>query len=146
MRRDDAVPDHLQQAGHRHRPGREAHVPGAEEHAKRTERPPPRLGRGRRLQPYPHGKPDERGYGQAIQGSTGERDLPGLRPRRATGTKRCDDTAYGEGKGGRLRYAIDVDAHTTETVWLVMKMYTLGHSFVPSGIHAGGLHYHGASP
>ena len=27
-----------------------------------------------------------------------------------------------------------------------MKMYTLGHSFVPNGIHAGGLHYHGASP
>jgi tryptophan synthase beta chain len=27
-----------------------------------------------------------------------------------------------------------------------MKMYTLGHDFVPSGIHAGGLRYHGASP
>ena len=28
----------------------------------------------------------------------------------------------------------------------MMKMYTLGHSFVPSGIHAGGLRYHGDSP
>ena len=28
----------------------------------------------------------------------------------------------------------------------MMKMYTLGHSFVPSGIHAGGLRYHGESP
>ncbi len=28
----------------------------------------------------------------------------------------------------------------------VMKMYTLGHDFVPSGIHAGGLRYHGMSP
>lgn len=28
----------------------------------------------------------------------------------------------------------------------VAKMYTLGHSFVPSGIHAGGLRYHGMSP
>jgi len=26
------------------------------------------------------------------------------------------------------------------------KMYTLGHSFVPPGIHAGGLRYHGDSP
>jgi len=25
-------------------------------------------------------------------------------------------------------------------------MYTLGHQFVPPGIHAGGLRYHGASP
>ena len=27
-----------------------------------------------------------------------------------------------------------------------MRMYTLGHTFVPSGIHAGGLRYHGDSP
>lgn len=28
----------------------------------------------------------------------------------------------------------------------VTKMYTLGHDFTPSGIHAGGLRYHGAAP
>ena len=28
----------------------------------------------------------------------------------------------------------------------LVKMYTLGHSFVPPGIHAGGLRYHGMSP
>lgn len=28
----------------------------------------------------------------------------------------------------------------------LMMMYTLGHDFVPSGIHAGGLRYHGDSP
>ena len=28
----------------------------------------------------------------------------------------------------------------------VTKMYTLGHDFMPPGIHAGGLRYHGASP
>ena len=28
----------------------------------------------------------------------------------------------------------------------VVKMYTLGHGFMPPGIHAGGLRYHGASP
>jgi len=27
-----------------------------------------------------------------------------------------------------------------------MMMYTLGHQFVPPGIHAGGLRYHGDSP
>ncbi|HEX8984576.1 MAG TPA: TrpB-like pyridoxal phosphate-dependent enzyme [Bryobacteraceae bacterium] len=28
----------------------------------------------------------------------------------------------------------------------LMRMYTLGHDFVPPGIHSGGLRYHGASP
>ncbi len=28
----------------------------------------------------------------------------------------------------------------------IMKMHTLGHSFVPAGIHAGGLRYHGMAP
>jgi len=28
----------------------------------------------------------------------------------------------------------------------VVKMHTLGHSFVPAGIHAGGLRYHGMAP
>jgi tryptophan synthase beta chain len=28
----------------------------------------------------------------------------------------------------------------------IVKMYTLGHTFVPSGIHAGGLRYHGDAP
>ena len=28
----------------------------------------------------------------------------------------------------------------------LMKMHTLGHSFVPEPIHAGGLRYHGMAP
>ena len=28
----------------------------------------------------------------------------------------------------------------------LVKMHTLGHAFVPAGIHAGGLRYHGAAP
>ena len=28
----------------------------------------------------------------------------------------------------------------------LVKMYTLGHGFIPPGIHAGGLRYHGAAP
>ncbi|MDD3726680.1 MAG: TrpB-like pyridoxal phosphate-dependent enzyme, partial [Candidatus Ratteibacteria bacterium] len=28
----------------------------------------------------------------------------------------------------------------------LLKMFTLGHNFIPAGIHAGGLRYHGAAP
>jgi len=28
----------------------------------------------------------------------------------------------------------------------IVKMYTLGHTFMPAGIHAGGLRYHGMAP
>jgi tryptophan synthase beta chain len=28
----------------------------------------------------------------------------------------------------------------------IIKMYTLGHDFIPPGIHAGGLRYHGDAP
>ena len=28
----------------------------------------------------------------------------------------------------------------------LLKMFTLGHDFIPAGIHAGGLRYHGAAP
>src|SRR3989337_73915 len=41
-------------------------------------------------------------------------------------------------------YAYDF-GDTARTAPLV-KMYTLGHDFVPAGIHAGGLRYHGDSP
>ncbi len=43
---------------------------------------------------------------------------------------------------GRYTYDFGDTAGTTP----MMKMYTLGHTFVPSGIHAGGLRYHGESP
>lgn len=43
---------------------------------------------------------------------------------------------------GRFTYDFGDSAGTTP----MMKMYTLGHSFVPAGIHAGGLRYHGDSP
>ncbi len=38
------------------------------------------------------------------------------------------------------------DFGDTAAVAPVVKMYTLGHTFVPAGIHAGGLRYHGMSP
>ncbi len=43
---------------------------------------------------------------------------------------------------GRFTY----DFGDTAKLTPLLKMYTLGHDFVPPGIHAGGLRYHGASP
>ena len=43
---------------------------------------------------------------------------------------------------GRFAY----DFGDTAKLTPLIKMYTLGHDFVPPGIHAGGLRYHGASP
>jgi len=43
---------------------------------------------------------------------------------------------------GEFRYDFGDTAHLTP----LLKMFTLGHDFVPPGIHAGGLRYHGASP
>jgi tryptophan synthase beta chain len=44
----------------------------------------------------------------------------------------------------RGRYAYDFG--DTAGMAPMALMYTLGHAFVPSGIHAGGLRYHGMSP
>lgn len=43
---------------------------------------------------------------------------------------------------GELRYDFGDTAATTP----LMKMYTLGHDFIPPSIHAGGLRYHGMAP
>ena len=43
---------------------------------------------------------------------------------------------------GEYRYDFGDNAGLTP----LMKMYTLGHDFVPSPIHAGGLRYHGMAP
>jgi tryptophan synthase beta chain len=43
---------------------------------------------------------------------------------------------------GPYRYDFGDTAQTTPLI----KMYTLGHNFVPPGIHAGGLRYHGMAP
>jgi tryptophan synthase beta chain len=44
----------------------------------------------------------------------------------------------------RGRYAYDFG--DTAGLTPLVKMYTLGHTFVPPGIHAGGLRYHGDAP
>jgi tryptophan synthase beta chain len=43
---------------------------------------------------------------------------------------------------GEYRY----DFGDTTKLTPLIKMFTLGHSFVPPGIHAGGLRYHGMAP
>lgn len=43
---------------------------------------------------------------------------------------------------GELRYDFGDTAATTP----LLRMYTLGHKFMPAPIHAGGLRYHGMSP
>ncbi|HSC72152.1 MAG TPA: pyridoxal-phosphate dependent enzyme, partial [Candidatus Methylomirabilis sp.] len=43
---------------------------------------------------------------------------------------------------GRYLYDFGDTAGTTPLI----KMYTLGHSFIPAPIHAGGLRYHGMAP
>jgi tryptophan synthase beta chain len=42
------------------------------------------------------------------------------------------------------KYAFDYG--DTAAMAPIVKMYTLGHTFVPPGIHAGGLRYHGMAP
>ena len=63
-----------------------------------------------------------------------------------------------QGKGPRIvavepaacpsltRGSFAYDYGDTAKLTPLIKMYTLGHDFVPPGIHAGGLRYHGASP
>jgi len=43
---------------------------------------------------------------------------------------------------GELRYDFGDTAETTP----LLKMFTLGHDFIPPSIHAGGLRYHGMAP
>jgi tryptophan synthase beta chain len=44
----------------------------------------------------------------------------------------------------KAKYAFDYG--DTAAMAPIVKMYTLGHTFVPPGIHAGGLRYHGMAP
>jgi tryptophan synthase beta chain len=44
------------------------------------------------------------------------------------------------------RGKFEYDYGDTAKLTPLLRMYTLGHDFVPPGIHAGGLRYHGASP
>jgi tryptophan synthase beta chain len=69
-----------------------------------------------------------------------------------------DKLASGDGRGTRFiavepaaapsltKGMYTYDFGDTAQMTPLMKMYTLGHTFVPAGIHAGGLRYHGMAP
>jgi tryptophan synthase beta chain len=69
-------------------------------------------------------------YYRKLQGKSNARLL-------AVEPKACPTLTAGE-----YRYDLGDEAGMTPQ----MLMYTLGHDFVPAGIHAGGLRYHGDSP
>jgi len=69
-------------------------------------------------------------YHRRLQGKSNTRLL-------AVEPKACPTLTAGE-----YRYDLGDEAGMTPS----MMMYTLGHEFVPAGIHAGGLRYHGDSP
>ena len=54
----------------------------------------------------------------------------------------CEPTACPTLTRGAFRYDFGDTAQLTP----LLKMYTLGHAFVPPPIHAGGLRYHGDAP
>jgi tryptophan synthase beta chain len=61
---------------------------------------------------------------------------------RATRIVACEPAACPTLTKGTYAY----DFGDTSMMTPLVKMHTLGHSFVPAGIHAGGLRYHGMSP
>ena len=72
--------------------------------------------------------------------------LPFMRERLVNGKKTrfvaCEPEACPSVTRGEYRYDFGDTAGTTP----LMKMHTLGHTFVPPGIHAGGLRYHAMAP
>ncbi|MBN2022799.1 MAG: TrpB-like pyridoxal phosphate-dependent enzyme [Pirellulales bacterium] len=54
----------------------------------------------------------------------------------------CEPCSCPSMSRGQYRY----DFGDTTKLTPLVKMFTLGHSFVPPGIHAGGLRYHGMAP
>ncbi|KGF01623.1 TrpB-like pyridoxal phosphate-dependent enzyme [Actinomyces sp. S4-C9] len=65
-----------------------------------------------------------------------------LRDGKTTRVVACEPQACPSMTQGEFRYDFGDVAGMTP----LMKMYTLGHDFVPPSIHAGGLRYHGMSP
>src|SRR5450755_3816616 len=51
-------------------------------------------------------------------------------------TFRCDDTAYGQGAGGELTYAISVPAHASRTVWFTVAGSDQGLSDAQAQVQA----------
>ncbi|HEY5640067.1 MAG TPA: TrpB-like pyridoxal phosphate-dependent enzyme [Dehalococcoidia bacterium] len=72
--------------------------------------------------------------------------LPLLRDRLVDGKKTRFIAAEPEACPTLTRGEYAYDFGDAASMTPMMPMYTLGHSFVPPGIHAGGLRYHGMAP
>ena len=110
------TPADVQPARHGARRRPRAGVPRAR--ARRPRRTPSRT-TGRRPSAAALGRP-ARAHRRRVPrpAGRGPADLPGLGARHADRARdRCDDTAYGKGAGGELRYEIDVPAGGATTVW-----------------------------
>ncbi|MER3419684.1 MAG: TrpB-like pyridoxal phosphate-dependent enzyme [Chloroflexota bacterium] len=71
---------------------------------------------------------------------------PFLRGRLTAGAKIRFLAVEPEACPSLTRGAYAYDFGDTAATTPLMKMYTLGHTFVPAGIHAGGLRYHAMAP
>jgi tryptophan synthase beta chain len=72
--------------------------------------------------------------------------LPFMRDRLTAGKKTRFLAAEPEACPSITRGKFAYDFGDTAEMTPLTKMHTLGHTFVPPGIHAGGLRYHGMSP
>jgi len=72
--------------------------------------------------------------------------MPFMRDRLAGGKKTRFVAAEPEACPSITRGDYAYDFGDTAEMTPLTRMYTLGHTFVPPGIHAGGLRYHGMSP
>jgi hypothetical protein len=70
----------------------------------------------------PTGSKTSEETGSPYRGPQGNVICPASGPDAPPAPKRCDDTAYGEGAGGRLLYHVEVDANTPpQTVWFAVS-------------------------
>jgi hypothetical protein len=69
----------------------------------------------------PTGSKTSEETGRPYRGPLGNVICPASGPDAPPAPPRCNDTAYGEGAGGRLLYHVDVDANDTETVWFAVS-------------------------
>jgi tryptophan synthase beta chain len=72
--------------------------------------------------------------------------LPFMRERLVSGKKTRFVAAEPEACPSITRGEYVYDFGDTAETTPLLRMHTLGHTFVPAGIHAGGLRYHGMSP
>jgi len=72
--------------------------------------------------------------------------LPFMRERLLAGKKTRFVAVEPEACPSITRGEYAYDFGDTAQMTPLLRMYTLGHTFVPAGIHAGGLRYHGMSP